>query len=129
MIPALIAKYHQAKTTDAASVTNWGSGAPQREFLNVDDAASGCVFLLDHYSDTEPINIAGGTEVSIRELNERIAALTGYTRAVEWDTEKPDGMPRKLLDGSRLQAMGWMPKINFADGLQQAYADYCERVA
>ena len=129
VIPALIAKYHKAKTTDAASVTNWGTGAPQREFLNVDDAAAGCVFLLDHYSDTEPINIAGGTEVSIRELNERIAALTGYTRAVEWDTEKPDGMPRKLLDGSRLQAMGWMPKINFADGLQQAYADYCERVA
>ena len=129
VIPALIAKYHQAKAEGTASVTNWGSGAPQREFLNVDDAAAGCMFLLDHYSEAEPINIAGGTELSIRELNEQIAALTSYSGAVEWDTEKPDGMPRKLLDGSRLQAMGWAPKMSFADGLEQAYADYCERVA
>ena len=129
VIPALIAKYHQAKTDGTANVTNWGSGAPQREFLNVDDAAAGCVFLLDHYSEVEPINIAGGTEVSIRELNEQITDLTGYSGAVEWDTDKPDGMPRKLLDSSRLHEMGWTPKISFADGLQQAYTDYCERVA
>jgi len=91
--------------------------------------AVACVFLLDNYSDAEPINIAGGTEVSIRDLNEKIAALTGYTGTVEWDTEKPDGMPRKLLDGTRLAALGWQPKINFGDGLKMAYEDYCTRVA
>ena len=105
------------------------TGSPQREFLNVDDAAAACVFLLDNYSDSEPINIAGGNEISIRKLNDKIAALTGYQGAVEWDTKKPDGMPRKLLDGTRLAAMGWTPKINFDAGLQQAYEDYLERVA
>lgn len=129
VIPALIAKYHTAKANGEASVTNWGTGAPQREFLNVDDAAEACVFLLDNYSDAEPINIAGGTEISIRELNEKIAVLTSYTGAVKWDAEKPDGMPRKLLDGTRLAALGWQPKINFGDGLKMAYEDYCARVA
>ena len=129
VIPALIAKYHQAKVNGESSVTNWGTGSPQREFLNVDDAAAACVFLLDNYSDAEPINIAGGKEISIRELNDKIATLTGYNGKVEWDTEKPDGMPRKLLDDARLAAMGWKPKINFDDGLQQAYEDYLERVA
>ena len=95
----------------------------------MDDAADACVFLLDNYSDAEPINIAGGKEISIRELNDKIATLTGYQGAVEWDTEKPDGMPRKLLDGTRLAAMGGTPKINFDAGLQQAYEDYLERVA
>jgi len=129
VIPALIAKYHQAKVNGESSVTNWGTGSPQREFLNVDDAAEACVFLLDNYSDAEPINVAGGKEISIRELNEKIAALTGYQGEVKWDTEKPDGMPRKLLDGTRLAAMGWKPKIDFDAGLQQAYEDYLERVA
>ena len=129
VIPALIAKYHQAKVKGEGSVTNWGTGSPQREFLNVDDAAAACVFLLDNYSDPEPINIAGGNEISIRELNDKIAALTGYNGKVEWDTEKPDGMPRKLLDDTRLAEMGWSPKINFDAGLQQAYEDYLERVA
>ena len=80
-------------------------------------------------SRQNPINIAGGTEVTIRKLNEKIAALTGYTGEVQWDTEKPDGMPRKLLDGSRLAALGWTPEIGFEEGLAGAYADYCERVA
>lgn len=87
VIPALIAKYHSAKAKGEASVTNWGTGAPQREFLNVDDAAEACVFLLDNYSDAAPINIAGGTEISIRDLNDKIAALTGYSDAVEWDAD------------------------------------------
>jgi len=129
VIPALIAKYHTAKANGEASVTNWGTGAPQREFLNVDDAAEACIFLLDNYSAAEPINIAGGTEISIRDLNDKIAALTGYTGAVEWDAEKPDGMPRKLLDDTRLAALGWQPKIDFDAGLKMAYEDYCERVA
>jgi len=129
VIPALIAKYHQAKVKGESSVTNWGTGSPQREFLNVDDAAAACVFLLDNYSDPEPINIAGGREISIRELNDKIAALTGYNGKVEWDTEKPDGMPRKLLDDTRLTEMGWTPKIKFDAGLQQAYEDYLERIA
>ena len=128
VIPALISKYHQAKADNEPAVTNWGTGSPQREFLNVDDAAAGCVHLLDHYSSTEPINIAGGTEFTIRDLNEKVAELTGYSGEVKWDNEKPDGMPRKLLDGSRLQAMGWKPKIDFEAGLRQAYEDYLERV-
>ena len=129
VIPALIAKYHQAKVKGESSVTNWGTGSPQREFLNVDDAAAACVFLLDNYSDPEPINIAGGKEISIRELNDKIAALTGYNGKVEWDSEKPDGMPRKLLDDTRLTEMGWTPEIKFDIGLQQAYEDYLERIA
>ena len=129
VIPALIAKYHQAKVKGEGSVTNWGTGSPLREFLNVDDAAAACVFLLDNYSDSEPINIAGGNEISIRKLNDKITTLTEYNGKVVWDTEKPDGMPRKLLDDARLAAMGWKPKINFNDGLQQAYEDYLERVA
>jgi GDP-L-fucose synthase len=129
VIPALIAKYHKAQAKGETSVTNWGTGEPQREFLNVDDAAEACVFLLDNYSDSEPINIAGGTEISIRELNEKIATLTSYTGAVEWDADQPDGMPRKLLDGTRLAELGWQPKIDFDAGLKMAYEDYCERVA
>ena len=129
VIPALIAKYHKAQAKGETSVTNWGTGEPQREFLNVDDAAEACVFLLDNYSDAEPINIAGGTEISIRDLNEKIATLTSYTGAVEWDADQPDGMPRKLLDGTRLAALGWQPKIDFDAGLKMAYEDYCERVA
>ncbi len=129
VIPALIAKYHAAKTNGDDSVTNWGTGDPRREFLNVDDAAEACVYLLDNYSNAEPINIAGGTEISIRELNNKIAALTGYTGAVEWDTEKPDGMPRKLLDNSRLTELGWQPKTDFGEKLKLAFVDYCERVA
>ncbi len=127
VIPALISKYHQAKTDDKRTITNWGTGDPRREFLNVDDAAAGCVHLLDHYSDAQPINIAGGIELSIRDLNEKIAELTGYHGEVKWDIEKPDGMPRKLLDNSQLKAMGWKPKINFDDGLKQTYEDYLER--
>ena len=128
VIPALISKYHQAKADNESVITNWGTGSPQREFLNVDDAAAGCVYLLDHYSDAQPINIAGGTELSIRDLNEKVAGLTGYSGEVKWDTQKPDGMPRKLLDGSRLQAMGWKPRIDFETGLKLAYEDYLERV-
>ena len=129
VIPALIAKYHTAQASGEASVTNWGTGEPRREFLNVDAAAEACIFLLDNYSNAEPINIAGGTEISIRDLNDKIAALTGYTGTVKWDAEKPDGMPRKLLDDTRLAALGWQPKIDFDAGLKMAYEDYCERVA
>jgi GDP-L-fucose synthase len=127
VIPALISKYHQAKIDGETTITNWGTGDPRREFLNVDDAATGCVHLLDNYSDAQPINIAGGTELSIRDLNEKMVRLTGYSGEVKWDTEKPDGMPRKLLDDSRLKAMGWKPKIDFESGLKQAYEDYLER--
>ena len=127
VIPALISKYHQAKIDGETTITNWGTGDPRREFLNVDDAATGCVHLLDNYSDAQPINIAGGTELSIRDLNEKMVRLTGYSGEVKWDTEKPDGMPRKLLDDSRLKAMGWKPKIDFESGLKQAYENYLER--
>jgi len=128
VIPALISKYHKAKSNNESTVINWGSGTPKREFLNVDDAAVGCIHLLDHYSDAQPINIAGGTELSIRDLNQKISNLTGYSGEVEWDTDKPDGMPRKLLDDSLLRAMGWKPKIDFETGLNQAYEDYLERI-
>ena len=128
VIPALISKYHKAKSNNESTVINWGSGTPKREFLNVDDAAAGCIHLLDHYSDAQPINIAGGTELSIRDLNQKISNLTGYSGEVKWDTDKPDGMPRKLLDDSLLRAMGWKPKIDFETGLNQAYEDYLERI-
>lgn len=127
VIPALISNYHQAKANSESTITNWGTGTPRREFLNVDDAATGCIHLLDHYSDAQPINIAGGIELSIQDLNEKVAELTGFDGEVKWDRGKPDGMPRKLLDDSRLKAMGWKPKIDFDSGLKQAYEDYLER--
>lgn len=127
VLPALIRKFHDAKVSSQRSVTCWGTGAPMREFLYVDDLARACVFLMENYSAEEIVNIGWGSDVSIRELAELIRRVVGFEGEVMWDTSKPDGTPRKLLDSSRLLAMGWRPEIDLERGLRLAYEDYLQR--
>jgi GDP-L-fucose synthase len=107
-------------------VTVWGTGTPRREFLHVDDLAAACRFLLEEYDSPEVINIGFGSDVTIRELAELICEVVGFTGELVFDTTKPDGTPRKLLDTSKLQALGWKPRIPLRDGIAQTYRWYCQ---
>ncbi len=127
VLPALIRKFHEAKTEKAAQVVCWGSGSPRREFLYVDDLARACIFLMQQYSDEEIINVGFGTDLTIRELAETVARTIGYDGAIVWDTSKPDGTPRKLLDSSRMFALGWRPQIDLPAGIKLAYEDFLRR--
>jgi len=129
VVPALMAKTHHAKVTGAGQVEIWGTGTPKREFLHVDDLADALVFLMERYSDELQINVGWGEDVSIRELAEVIAEVVGYTGGFRYAAEKPDGTPRKLLDVSRLSAMGWRPRIALRDGLADAYRWFVDNVA
>ena len=129
VLPALIRKFHEAKTGGAASATCWGSGKPLREFLYADDLASACVFLMQHYSDEQFINVGYGSDISIRELAEAVRRIVGFDGTIEWDATKPDGTPRKLMDSSRLFALGWKPRIDLETGIRLAYDDYLNRHA
>lgn len=129
VIPALMLKLHRARLDGRRQVALWGSGTPLREFLHVDDGADALVFLLEHYSDEAPINIGGGEELSIRALAERIAAAVGYEGAFAQLFDKPDGMPRKLLDGRRLAALGWRAKIDLTTGLRDTYGWFLKHIA
>lgn len=122
VLPALLRRFHEAKRDGLEAVTLWGSGAPLREFLHVDDLADALVFLLEHYSDAAPINVGSGVEVSIRELAERIARLVGFEGEIRFDPAKPDGAPRKLLDSARLAALGWRAGRGLDQGLAETYA-------
>ncbi len=126
VVPALLAKMHLAKITGAAEVEIWGTGKPKREFLHVDDLADALVFLMQNYSSEEPINIGCGADVSIAELAELVAEAVGFSGRFRYATDKPDGTPRKLLDVSRLSAMGWQPRISLRLGLAEAYKWYVE---
>jgi len=128
VLPSLIRRFHEAKESGARRVVNWGSGTPRREFLHVDDLARGCLHLLEHYDADGPVNVGTGTDLTIRELTELVADVVGYQGSVEWDTEQPDGTPRKLLDVSRLTALGWAPRIELREGLTQTYAWYVENL-
>ncbi|MBV7671697.1 GDP-L-fucose synthase [Streptomyces halstedii] len=127
VLPALIRRFHEAARDRAPEVTLWGSGSPRREFLHVDDLASACVRLLEAYDDTEPVNIGCGEDLTIRELAETVREVTGYQGHIVWDTSKPDGTPRKLLDVSRLTALGFRPRIPLRDGIARTYAWWLER--
>jgi len=127
VLPALIRKFHDAKLTSAPSVTCWGTGSPLREFLYSDDLASACVFLMENYSEEQFINVGSGSEISIRKLAELVQQIVGYQGTIEWDTSKPDGTPRKLMDSSRLLALGWRPKVELAEGIRLAYRDFLDR--
>jgi GDP-L-fucose synthase len=129
VLPALIRRYVEAKETGVDRVTNWGSGAPQREFLHVDDLARAIVLLLEEYDSPEPINVGTGEDQSIREIAELVAKVVGYEGEIAWDTSKPDGMPRKLLDVSRLKALGWRPTTALEDGLRETVNWYHEHRA
>ncbi|TAK70493.1 MAG: GDP-L-fucose synthase [Actinomycetota bacterium] len=122
VLPAMIRRFHEAKLSGAPSVTLWGTGSPRREFLHVDDLAAAVLHLLEHYDDPQPINVGVGADLSIKELAATVADLVGYAGEVEWDTSKPDGTPRKLLDVSRLRALGWQPQIGLREGIASTYA-------
>ena len=124
VLPALIRRFHEAKEQDLPSVTCWGDGSPLREFLYVDDLANLCVFLMNHYSGNETVNAGTGKEISIKELSELVAKIVGYKGKILWDTSKPNGTPRKLLDVSKATALGWTYKTELADGIRLAYEDF-----
>lgn len=126
VLPALIRKMREAKTAGAAAVTLWGSGTPLREFMHADDCADALVFLMEHYSSHEHVNIGTGEEVTIRDLTRMIAEATGYEGRIELDRSKPDGTPRKLMDSSRLHALGWQPAISLKDGIAETVKTFRE---
>lgn len=124
--PAMIRRFHEARMSGAESVTIWGSGKPRREFLHVDDLAIAACFAMDHYEQADPLNVGAGEDVSIAELAELVARITGFTGKLLFDTSKPDGTPRKLLDISRIRALGWAPCVGLADGMESTYRWYRE---
>jgi GDP-L-fucose synthase len=124
VLPGLMRRFHEAARDGAESVTVWGSGEPRREFLHVDDLAGACLFLMRDYSAPEILNIGCGEDVSIRELAEILKETTGFRGSLGWDRSKPDGTPRKRLDVSRMQALGWAPKIGLRQGVEEVYDWY-----
>ena len=124
VLPALIRRFHEAKEQGLTSVTCWGDGSPLREFLYVDDLANLCVFLMNHYSGDETVNAGTGKELSIKELTEMVAEVTGYEGEIRWDTSKPNGTPRKLLDVSKAEKLGWKYRTELKDGIRLAYEDF-----
>ncbi|MDR1409407.1 MAG: GDP-L-fucose synthase [Oscillospiraceae bacterium] len=124
LIPALLRRFHAAKQQGAAQATLWGSGNPLREFLYVDDLADACLMLMAQYTGAKTVNIGSGKELSVLQTAQMAAAAVGYAGAIAFDHEKPDGTPRKLLDSSRMRAMGWRPKTDLASGLRLAYEWY-----
>ena len=124
VLPALIRRFHEAKTEGLETVVCWGDGSPLREFLYVDDLADLCVFLMNNYSGNETVNAGTGKEVSIKELAETVARITGYEGKIVWDTSKPNGTPRKLLDVSKATALGWTYSTELDEGIRLAYNDF-----
>jgi len=127
VLPALLRKFHDAKTSQASEVVLWGSGSPRREFLHVDDMAEAAVFLMRHYDDPQIVNVGSGEEVTIRELAELVQQITGYEGRISFDPSKPDGTPRKLLDTSRMTALGWKPSRTLRSGIESTYEWYKQR--
>ncbi len=128
VLPALLRKCHEAKLNGSAAIEVWGTGKPRREFLHVDDLAQACVYLMQHYSAEAPINVGWGEDVSIAELARLIAETVGFRGALRFDPSKPDGTMRKLLDTSRLSALGWRPAIRLEAGLASTYQWYCSHI-
>ncbi len=124
VLPALIRRFHEAKEAGLAEVTCWGTGNPLREFLYVDDLADACVFLMNNYSGNQTVNVGTGKEITIKGLTELVSEIVGYKGSIIWDREKPDGPPRKLLDVSKLEKLGWRYKTELRDGIRLAYEDF-----
>ncbi len=124
VLPALIRRFHEAKEAGAPTVTCWGTGAPLREFLYVDDLADACVYLMNTYSGNETVNLGTGKELTIRQLTELVAKVVGYTGEILWDPTKPDGTPRKLLDVTKLEKLGWHYKTELEEGIRLTYQDF-----
>lgn len=129
VLPAFIRRFHEAKTNKVPEVVCWGDGSPLREFLYVDDLAELCVFLMNHYSGDETVNAGTGKEITIRELAELTARIVGYKGTISWDTTKPNGTPRKLLNVQKAEKLGWSYKTELEDGIRLAYEDYCRQLS
>lgn len=121
VLPALLYKMHKAKVAGESTVTVWGTGTPRREFLHVDDLADACLFLMDNYDDSVAINVGTGQDITIKELAELIKEIVGFQGDIVFDTTKPDGTPRKLLDITRITSLGWRPRIGLREGIRQTY--------
>lgn len=124
VLPALIRKFHEAKLSGAKEVVLWGTGSPLREFLHADDMADATVFCMLNYSDYGHVNVGSGEEISIKELAEKVQQVVGFDGSIVWDTQKPDGTPRKLMDSSKLHNLGWKPRISFDEGIVRTYDEY-----
>lgn len=124
VLPAMIRKFHEAKRDGKPAVELWGTGSPMREFLHADDLAEACVYLMETYNESTLVNIGTGVDITIKELAETIKAETGYEGEIIWNTDKPDGTPRKLMDVSKLHGLGWKHKIDLEEGIALVYADY-----
>lgn len=124
VLPALIRKFHEAKQSGAQEVVLWGTGSPLREFLHADDMADATVFCMLSYNDAGQVNVGSGSEISIKELAEKIRAVVGYEGKITWDTTKPDGTPRKLMDSGKLHTMGWKPSISLDRGVGEVYKEF-----
>jgi GDP-L-fucose synthase len=129
VLPALIRRFHEAKVAGAEGVICWGTGAPLREFLHSDDLGDALVFLMENYSEEQFINVGSGQELTVRDLAGLVARVVGYKGTISWDPSEPDGTPRKLMDSSRLRALGWSPKVDLEDGIRGAYRDFLDRGA
>lgn len=127
VLPALIRKFHEAKVNNSPTVNIWGSGKPMREFMFADDLADACVFLMENYNDLQFVNIGVGEDISIRELAELIKEVVGFQGELEFDSSKPDGTPRKLMDVSKLSSLGWKAKTNLKEGIKLAYEDFLKK--
>ncbi|MBD3321426.1 MAG: NAD-dependent epimerase/dehydratase family protein [Chitinivibrionales bacterium] len=127
VLPGLVRRFHEAKVLGRESVAIWGTGSPKREFLYSDDCADACIFLMQNYNESEIVNIGSGVELTIRELADTIRRVVGYDRKMVFDTSKPDGTPRKLLDCSKLFSLGWKPNIGLEEGVRRAYKDFLAR--
>jgi GDP-L-fucose synthase len=124
VLPAMIRKFHEAKEKDASEMTLWGTGSPMREFLHADDLAEACLFLMENYNESELVNIGTGEDVTIKNLAALVKQVIGFQGEIVWDTAKPDGTPRKLMDVSKLHGLGWHHKIALEDGIKLAYQDF-----
>ncbi|MEA5139281.1 GDP-L-fucose synthase [Arcicella rigui] len=126
VLPAMIRKFHEAKVNGNLSVTLWGTGSPMREFLHADDLAAACIYLMENYSEPELVNVGTGTDVTIKELAETVKETVGFEGDLVWDTSKPDGTPRKLMDVSKLHSHGWKHTIDLKEGISLAYQDFLQ---
>lgn len=122
----MIRKFHEAKLRGDLSISLWGTGSPKREFLYADDLAKACLYLMEHYNQSEFINIGTGEDVSILELAEMVKKVIGFEGSIHWDTSRPDGTPRKLMDISKLHALGWKHEIELEEGIRLAYQDFLQ---
>ena len=129
VLPALIRKFHEAKVSGASRVTCWGTGSPLREFLHVDDLARACVFLIQHYSEEQFINVGSGSEITILDLANLVRQVVGFPGEIVWDSSKPDGTPRKFMDSSRMLALGWKPQVSLKAGIELVYTQYLQTIA